>query len=310
MTMLRFIPTEEVKRLTKGSYEHLIARLEERIRESAEELFDADSPVHILGTFPGHVLVVSEDGRCARVKYEGIDSGTVKIVKVEEVDVPSYSMENLDEFLRSESRKVVDLFRKGDVAKGTEGLKGLALHANGWPSPGRQEETVNGLLKTISKERPWTRLFEARKDQIHRSLWGELRGIEESRLHPRFRKLYDGSTCSGDLEKFRSLIEDCFRVLGERLDGVAGLVKDARSRMQAATTEVEKLGEADALATSIAFSEDLLEDVSRIAKIGVRSSKQVRQVDSLGRLHDGLVERLATMEVAGHFVLQLSKRLS
>ncbi len=306
MSMPRFFPTAEVKRLTRGSYEHIIVQLEEKIRESAEELFDAETTIHILGTFPGYVLVATEEGACARVRYEGLDSGSVKIVKVEEVKVPSYSAENVDEFLRSESERVVELFRKGDVEKATEGLRGLALHSESWPAPPQ----VDSLLKTVSAERPWTRLFEARKDQILRALWGSLKSIEESRLRPRFRKLYDGSVEAGDFERFRSLVEDRFQVLEGRLRAVSEQVKEAQVKVQAAATEVGRLGEGEALTTFAAFAEDLLEDVSRITKIAIKSSKQVRRVDSLGRLHDAMVERLSDMEVAGHFVSQLANRLS
>jgi hypothetical protein len=309
MSMPRFIPTAEVKRLTRGSYEHIIVQLEEKIRESAEELFDADTAIHILGTFPGYVLVATEEGTCARVRYEGLDSGGVKIVKVEEVKVPSYSVENVDEFLRSESERVVELFRKGEINRAAEGLRGLALHSEGWPSP-RQEETVEALLKMVSTERPWTRLFEARKDQIQKALWGSLRRIEEARLRPRFRKLYDGSVGTGEFERFRDLVEDRFRVLDARLDAFAGHVREAQVKMQAAAKEVERLGEGEALTTFAAFTEDLLEDVSRITKIAIKSSKQVRRVDSLGRLHDAIVERFSDMEIAGHFVSQLANRLS
>lgn len=310
MSMPRFIPTEEVKRLTRGSYEHLISRLEKKIQESAEELFDGDTSVHVLGTFPGYVLVASEDGRCVRVKYEGLDSGSVTIVKVEEVEVPSFSAENIDSFLRMQSKKVVEMFRKGQLEEGKEALRGLALHSNGWPEPIEEGSTTEALLKTINRARPWTRLFEARKDQISRSLWDRLKEIEESRLRPSFRKLYDGSVDSGDLEKFRSLVEDRYQGLIKRLDDVAGLIRDAQTKMQAAATDVERLGEAEALTTFSSFSEDLLEDVSRVTTIASRASKQVRRVDSLGRLYDVMAERLTNMELSSHFVSQLANRLT
>jgi hypothetical protein len=49
-----FIPSEEIRKLTYGSYEQLKIQVEESIEAAREKLFGSASAIQVLGTFSGY----------------------------------------------------------------------------------------------------------------------------------------------------------------------------------------------------------------------------------------------------------------
>jgi hypothetical protein len=308
--MARFIPTQEMQRLTRGSYEQTISRLDEAVQETVESLFGEKIDTHVLGTFPGYALVAAEDGRCLRLKFEESASGEIHFVQKEEVEVTSYAEDDLEDFLRTESEKVIELFNQGHQTEALDRLRGLSKYSDKWDSSENAEDMVETWMHTLNRNRPWKRLYEARRDKIHRSLWDSLKSLEDSRLRPKFQRLYDGSSINEDLEGYRDLVVDDLVALHERINVLKQQVQGAYATIRVTAPRMEEAGEGETMTTFTAFSEDLLEDLSRINTISTEAPKQVSQVGLLGKLHDQLVERLFSMEVAGGFISQMATRLS
>ena len=307
--MTRFVPTEEMLRLTRGSYESLISSLDEAVQAQAESLFGSKVETHVLGTFPGYALVAAaDDGRCLRVKYEQASGGGIHIVQTESIDVPSYDEENLDEFLQTESEKVLDLFRKGSVEEAEDRLRSLVTFTGKWTGP--KADLTESWFEALHRGRPWLRLYEARKDRIHRALWDNLKALEDSRLRPKFQRLYDGSSIKEDLAGYRDLVVDEFGTLNTRINELKQKIQGAYAAIRVTTPRMEEAGEGDMMTTFTAFAEDLLEDLSRINTIATEAPEQVNRLDLLGRLYDQTVERFYKMEVAGGFISQMATRLS
>lgn len=306
--MARYIPTEEMQRLTRGSHEQLISKLEEKVQACAESLFGSKVETHVLGTFSGYVIVASDEGACLRIKFEESRTGELHIVHTESVEVTSYSEDNLDEFLQAESQKVIDLFSNGSTSEAHRRLRGLIANSSKWSGP--KADLMDSWLEVINRNRPWKRLYEARKGKIHRSMWNTLKGMEETRLRPKFHRLYDGSSISEDLEGYRELVVDDLKDLNVRINDLKNRIQGAYATIRVTAPRMEEVGEGETMTTFTSFSEDLLEDLSRINTISTEAPEQVSRVDLLGKLHDQLVERLYSMEVAGGFISQMATRLS
>ena len=300
--MPRFIPTDEIRVLTRGSYENLISQLGEEAQVQSESLFGSECSTHLLGTFNGYAIVASEEGQCRRVKYEHNSAGEVRFVKVEAVEVASYEADALDEFLTDEATRVLELFNKGSISEASEKLRGLASVAGSWQAGPQQSDLVETWVESLEKTRPWQRLYEAKKDRIQRSVWEGLKAVEDDLLRPKFRKLYDGSTADADLDGYRDLVVDDFQSVQQKISSLAERVQGAYSVIRSSVDEGESVK------TFTSFSEDLLEDLARISTIAIESPTQVSRVDQLGRLHDKLVERISTMEIASLFVSQMADR--
>jgi hypothetical protein len=300
--MPRFIPTDEIRNLTRGSYEHLISQLGKAVQTQCESLFGSECQTHLLGTFNGYAMVASSEGQCRRIKYESSTGGDIRFVKIEIVEVPSYEEEDLGEFLEDEASRVIALFNKGSLSEATDKLRGLASVAGSWQKGPQEADLVETWVNSLTQERPWQRLYEAKKDRIHRSVWEGLRAVEDDLLHPKFRKLYDGTISQDDLEGYRDLVVDDFTPVQLRINLLAEKVQEAYAVIRSTVNESESVS------TFTSFSEDLLEDFARISTIAMESPTQVRRVDQLGRLHDKLVERISTMEIASLFVSQMADR--
>lgn len=300
--MPRFIPTDEISVLTRGSYENLINQLGEEAQAQSESLFGAECPTHLLGTFNGYAIIASEEGQCRRVKYEHSTAGEVRFVKVENVEVASYEVDALDDFLSDEAARVLDLFDKGSLTEASEKLRGLASVAGSWRRGPQPDDLVETWVSSLSKIRPWERLYEAKKARIQRAVWEGLKAVEDDLLRPKFRKLYDGSTADADLDGYKDLVVDDLKSVQQKISSLSESVQGAYSVIRGAVAE------GDSVKTFTSFSEDLLEDLSRISIIAIESPTQVSRVDQLGRLHDKLVERISTMEVASLFVSQMADR--
>jgi hypothetical protein len=300
--MPRFIPTDEIRVLTRGSYENLITQLGEEAQAQSESLFGAECQTHLLGSFNGYAIVASEEGQCRRVKYEHSAAGEVRFVKSETVEVASYEEDAIGEFLEDEATRVLDLFNQGSLTEASVKLRGLASVAGSWKRGTQQSDLVETWVGSLEKTRPWQRLYESKKDLIKRSVWEGLKAVEDDLLRPKFRKLYDGSTDEADLDGYRDLVVDDFQFVQHK---ISSLVENVQSAYSVIRGVVE---ESDSVKTFTSFSEDLLEDLARISTIAIESPTQVSRVDQLGRLHDKLVERISTMEVASLFVSQMADR--
>lgn len=297
----RYISTEEVRRLSVGSFEHLIARIEEAVRASAEQLFGAKIESSVTATFQGYAIVLAEDGRFVRVKYED-KKGQIKILGHEPVKVETFEPGKLDGYLKSESGKAVEAFLKGDVAGALSRLKGLVPFVESKTAP-QDDRIVEAMVAFYRSDRPWRQVFIEKADTIRRLVLDEVAAIHEDRLQVKFRSLYDGSVNEADLEKYRELVIENLQKIGARantlIEQVSGAVRDAKAK---------KLDDA-AVVSLIAFGDDLIEDLNATRATVRGASQRIGRIDCLGKLHDSFAEDFRDRELAGRFVMKMSQRL-
>lgn len=297
----RYISTEEVRRLSVGSFEHLIARIEEAVRAEAVQLFGAKIESSVTATFQGYAIVLAEDGRFVRVKYED-KKGQIKILGHEPVKVESIAPDKLDSYLNSESQKAVDAFLAGDVSAAMTRLKSLVPFVENKTAP-QDDRMVDAMVAFYRSDRPWRRVFTEKADTIRRLVLDEVAAIHEDRLQVKFRPLYDGSVSGADLEKYRELVIENLQKIGERsgtlIEQVSVAVRDVKAK---------KLDD-EAVVSLVAFGEDLIEDLNATRATVRGAAQRVRKIDCLGKLHDTFAEDFRDRELAGRFVMKMSQRL-
>ena len=296
--MPRFFPTEAVRHLTRGSFERLISKLEEALEEYP--MFEGSSS-YVLGTFSGLAIVASDEGACARIKYE--DKGDfIEILGHELVELKSYDTNEVSQFLEDESRKILDLWRKGNLTEATQRLRSLVEISDNVKRVD-ESDLMKSWVQLLTQDRPWTRLLDEKRSEIE----GALEETTRIGLHRKFHRLYDGSIPEKDLEPYRGLVTSD---LGDLKESLNTLLIDTKNASEAANIQANKFEDGGAVAALFSFSEDLLEDLARIDRIASEATKHVSGVANLSQLHDLMESRLTDAKIAQNFVDTLAKSLS
>ena len=297
----RFIPTEEVRRLTIGSYEHLIARIEEAVRSDVR-IFGSKVEARIVGTFTGYAIALAEDGRFARVKYDEVQ-GAIRVLGHEMLKVPSYAPgKELNGYLKTESLKAVESFMSGDAAGAMARMKELGRFVERTPAQ-NDAQVTEGLIAFHRSDRPWKQVFRDKADHIRRTVLDEIASISEDRLQVKFSSLYDGSANEADLEKYRELVIENLNKIGERADGLL-------QQLVAACAVQSGSVQTPVVTSLFAFADDLVEDLRTVKKVAHESGRQMERVDCIGKLHDSLAADFQDRVIASRFVLKMTQRLS
>jgi len=296
--MPRFFPTEAVKHLTRGSFERLIAKLEEALEDYP--MFEGSSS-YVLGTFSGYAIVASDEGACARIKYEDLGE-SIEILEHEFVELKSYDTSEVSEFLEDESSKILDLWSKGNLTEATQRLRSLVEISESVERV-NESDLMKSWVPMLTQSRPWTRLLDEKRGEIE----GALEETTRIGLHRKFHRLYDGSIPESDLEPYKGLV---LSDLGALKESTKTLLIDTQNASEAARTQAARFEEGGAVAALFAFSEDLLEDLARIDRIASEATKHVSGVANLSQLHDLIEVRLTDAKIAQNFVDTLAKSLS
>lgn len=308
MTTKYFLPLAEIRKLATGSYEQLIVGVDSVVQESSKALFGEEVVCEIVGTFPDSVIVLSEDGRLVRAKWERAEDGTAKIVSHQELEVPRYSAENREEYARLEVRRAVRAWQEGRVDEAQKIISEVAPYVDQRDSQD-DSKVVEMLAVEFKSPRPWRTLLQTKASKI-RPMIGEaaVRKIESQKAAPKFTLLYNGTLTEEEILGYRDLVESDFRYLTTRVKALRDLVKASYEGV-GSVVRSEELKEEDAIKTFVTFSEDLISDLRRLHQVVSEATQKVSQLDSLGKLFDVISEGMQDYEVAGRFVEVMSRRL-
>lgn len=302
-----FVPTEEIRQLTYGSYEHLRSRIEAVLGENRVRLFGSETPVQILGTFSGYAVVLSEDANVYRVKYQEADSGELKVVGAEKIGVPVYSSSNMEEFLVREAKEIVGQFLGGRSDSARERLRGLAQFA-------RETTTLNpeGVVEAfgilVRGERPWKRLFVERAAQIRATLdKAQLKALDESVASPKFSALYNGTIAESQIGGYRDLVLSDINYVSDRLDTILASTREAIALFN-------KSGQSSvddpAISMFDSFAQDFVSDVGVTRRALSEARGALTSIVDLAKIYDVVAEAMNRYDVASVFVGKMSRRLT
>ena len=308
MPTQRFIPVEELRRLARGSYEHVISAVDQMVQENARALFGEEVVAEVVGTFAGNALVLSENGKLIKVHFERSETpGKLKILRHEMLDVPTYNSGNVEDFVRKEVRAAIGAWKAGRVAEAEEKISRVAPYISDRP-PMSDKKVDESLIKDLCVNRAWKQVMEKNSDPIREAIGRvEMSEIESTITEAKFRPLYSGAITEANTTKYRDLVRSDLAYLTSRVESLKALVESSYEAARSVIGSESLKGE-EAISTLVLFTEDLILDLRRLHQV-LSESRKLTEIGCLGRLHDAVVAGLPNYEIAGRFVAATSKRL-
>jgi hypothetical protein len=305
----RYVATEEISKLTAGSFENLTARVRTAVVADRKRLFGEDqSRLNVIATFPKRAIVASAAGNFVNVVFEETTSGTVMIVEHSSLTVPTIDESELPVFLRRQALKAVDALSIGNRSGARELVAGL-LRAVPAKRPVVESTLLASIAGELQVEKPWQKILSARTAKIHTAIGEAVSLLQKGKLEPKFGQLYSGSITGAKLEGYRDLVRNDLGYLKSRVSALADLVESSVTAAKPVVAAAD-LGKDEAASLFNSFAEDLLLDTKRLVQIVTEGIIHLGGVDSQGRLYDAIVNRLHQQEVAGRFVFEMAKRLT
>lgn len=301
-----FVPTQAVQKLLFGSYEHLISRVDEVVQAECVRLFGESCEAKTLGVFPGQAIVGSEDGKFVRVSFEDVQGQKLRLTDHTEIEVPLVTESNISKFVQEEAGRAVDDILNGRIEAARARVRGLSYFVG---EEATDQQLTESWIASISAERPWRRLYKEQNQKIRKFLWGELTSLEENKLGPKYKKLYDGSTPDEELESFREAVASDLSYVAERADALADIIEKAIVAVGETTPHLGDPEEDAVLSILGTFAEDLAQDLRGVHHTVSEAPGQVGCVSCLGELYDTSAGALYDYEVAGRFVERMAAKL-
>lgn len=301
-----FVPTEEIRKLTRGSYEQLIVKLTEAAEPFLIEVY-GDVSWEIVSTFANHALVLGENGECYRVQYEKSKDGGVKVLGTAKYPVKTVTESS---YIKTEARKIVDAFIAGAMTEATERFSELVQKV-----PAKKgvadDRIVEAVRERLTAPRPWKTQFAQRATHF-KTFLGESKVSEimSASLTAHFSPLYESEIQTADVGTYYTVVQEAFSDLSTKIESLQHELEDSVESLKTLTAAIAELGESEVLTALDIFAQDLLSDIRSIHKVVHESIHQVSGVDNLGRIYDSIAENFSQYEVAVRFVVEMTKSLS
>lgn len=308
MTQKSFVPVEEVRKLSHGSYEHVIAKIQTAVNESTAALFGEQIGARICGTFPGSAIVMSESGAVVRAFWEQAEDGSVKIVRHEDMKVPSFTEATVGDYVEGQVAKAVRAWEAGRVEEAQTIISEIAPYVRDRPVLD-DDKVVDMLNLEFAGPRPWRKIYEAQTARIHKTV-GErkMKDLAVEKGEKKFALLYGGTLNEQAQAGYRDLVKADLSYLTTRVESLRDLVEASYSGLGSVVRSEDLKGKA-AIKTFVVFTEDLISDLRRLHKVLSEAGNTLAKIDSLGKLYDVVAEGLYDREVAAHFVDTMATRL-
>lgn len=296
MFLDRFVPPDELKRVTAGSYERLIEQLEVEAVKASQRIFGQPCQVKLVSTFPNHAVVLAESGEAARVRFEMSGSGEPVIVSHEPYTFTSVKAGDTKAFVESRSKEIVTALLEGDDNRAYR--RAMEILPMVESKPGIPPADLVKLVEEhFGRECAWKTAYESNQGGIHKAIGSDLGMIDQSRVEAKFLKLYDGSIPVEQRAGYESLVHsDLLRIVEsfEKLRDRIGALTERFTALASSTVEKERsLG---------GFALDLEEDVQRAAKVLREAASGVFDVAPRGQLHDVASRAMYRYDVAVRYI--------
>lgn len=302
----KLVDTTVVDRLTEGSFETQIERVERAVASNLH-LFNADDGGELHSwTYPNHVVVVNEEAEFFRAEYTVTESGDIELGKVERIEVPVKEAKHLGSEARSLADDVVRAVFDGSDDRAEESFQALFnLVARGVRITA---ESIEDDLEELGiSEAAWVRAVDDNAVTM-RSFIGAASNRDMPK--PKFESLLASDELSeDDTERYR-------KVVGEGLRRLRSTLEDLNAGIALARTidEGYTLRDGDEMAAShfIEFSRQLGSDMD--AMIGIVENAIAVAGDgdlkSLARIHDGVAEHMSDAGLAAAFAEKFSTKFT
>lgn len=294
----RYVPTGEVKRITVGSFEERTRLIESAVSSDSVRLFGMQVESKVVGTFPGHVVVLSEDGKCVRVKYE-INGHAAKLLSFDRVADTVEERKNLS---NTQAKEAATLISQGRISEAKSVIKHLAALVDS-ASPQQDDQIIDAMISFRRADRPWKATFREKADTMRRLVLDEAGEIHKDRIQPKFKSLHNGTLKRNEVDRYRDIVIESIKILDTRTTRLQEQVESAISAVKELKIEDPSVG------SYLNFAHDLADSLRSNSKTVTEALRRVKRTDSIGKLYDSLAEEFGDCEIASRYVTSMSKRL-
>lgn len=295
----RYVPTGEVKRITVGSFEERARLIESAANSDSVRLFGVQIESKVVGTFPAHAVVLSEDGKCIRVKYE-INGNVAKLLSFDRVAVDT--VEERKNLSNTQAKEAATLLSQGRISEAKAAIKHLVALVDS-TSPQQDDQIIDAMISFRRADRPWKATFREKSDTMRRLVLDEAGEIHKDRIQPKFKSLHNGTLKSTEVDRYRDLVIESIKILDTRTTRLQEQVESAIGAVKELKIEDPSIG------SYLNFAHDLADSLQSNHKTVTEALRRVKRTDSLGKLYDSLSEEFGDCEVASRYVTSMSKRL-
>lgn len=290
--MAKYIPTSEVRRLVRGSYEDLSHQVQMEVEGDRENIFGEGLPVRIVGTFRGHVIALNGSGKLSKVFYEVADSGDVVLVGKEMLDVPIISSDrDRAKFLQSEAREVAGMFFDSGEYPQVRRIADIMRSVDSSAFADKQVAQVR--MDSSTRDRPWRRFLAEHLEQADVGVLGG------------FRAKYGYLEDAGDPEAHRKLVEADLLGLVESYGDLESTLGDSFARLTKLGETQPDLLKNESAASILGTFRDFMEHLGESKKAISDSISEIKTIFALGELYDTMSLELTRRTLAGRYIQQV-----
>jgi hypothetical protein len=290
-----FLPPSELDRLSCGSHEQHVKRVEAVLRSHLE-----GRDVVVLGTW-AREAVARVDGGFFRFFLEESPAGRLQVREARSVVVQEAVPRARDRWLM-QAREIAELFLRGERPLMESRLRGLVSQV-------RPAFTGKALLETLewhlTAPRTWRSVVQtqAATDTL---LSESEKAPDEDRLRLTFRALYDGSVAV-DPDSYSERVSE---ELAWVLDRSQQVLDETRATLVSARgVLLQEKGREQVLGTFEDFATDLIDDLRTLHEVGSRAAFDLGDLCERARLHDLLAQGLRERGGVCRFVAVVADRL-
>ena len=301
----KFVPTEAIRDLSRGSFEHLTLRIDDAIEEGASHFVGEDKvELARVATFSDRVIVGSSDGRYFSTPFKD-DGEKITFGIPESMDVPTVDASNASSYINKFVYKTVDALLTGTPEAQKESIVAL-LDLDESMGVGEGKDLAALVVDIISAIPAWKAAFRENIDNI----LGQLSDVKtESAIEVKYAPLYNGTIPE---ERFHLYLE------GARSD-----LQAVFDRLNSAETKVERAylpfveeiknnmvdeQSLDTVHEFALFSEGVMEEIHDLREHVKLAIENERCAMCLGQIHDAIAESLTEYEIASAFVEHMASR--
>jgi len=301
----KLVDSTVVDRLTEGSFEAQIERVEQAVANSLH-LFNAEEGGLHSWTYPNHVVVVNEHAEFFRAEYTIGDDGEVELGNVERVEVPVKEAKHLGSEARGLADDIVGAVFDGDDDRAEESFQELFnMVANGVRITAESVEDDFTALEI--SESAWMRAVDDNAVTM-RAFIGAAANRDMPK--PRFEAMLAADELSeADSSRYRKVVGEGLRRLRTTLEDLNASIALARTIDEGYT-----LRDGDEMAAShfIEFAGQLGDDLDAMMGVVENAIAVAGDGDlkSLARTHDGVAELMGDAGLAAAFAEKFSTKFT
>lgn len=294
--MGRFIPKEELKRLTIGSHECFISEVKLAVAAGKQRLFGDDVAVEILASFNDKALLLVDHSRVAKVTLRRAGDGSISLGESRDLPVKSYDQPST--YLSEKLEDAAVGFLAGNIEEAKKALRGAA----------ELTETVaffstEPTLQSITADRPWKKLFNQKEGEITKAA-GE---FESPEFEEKFNHILKFGFAGLHHENYKALILKDFSHLIDEVSTLSENVRSSTDSIKGATPGVDS--DMDMVTSFTSFATDLEYDLTQHSKSLKVALEHNASIEEMAKLYDALASQWSAYTTAAHFVDRLATDL-